>query len=75
VIIPVRCFTCGKLISDKWEEFTRRVKTGEDSKKVLDSLGITRYCCRRMILSHIEISDSILRFYEEKRKTNNTQPF
>ncbi len=75
MIIPVRCFTCGKLISDKWEEFTRRVKTGEDSKKVLDSLGITRYCCRRMILSHIEISDSILRFYEEKRKTNNTQPF
>jgi DNA-directed RNA polymerase subunit N len=75
VIIPVRCFTCGKLISDKWEEFTRRVKTGEDAKKVLDSLGIIRYCCRRMILSHIEISDSILRFYEEKRKTNNTQPF
>ncbi|TET25103.1 MAG: DNA-directed RNA polymerase subunit N [Candidatus Bathyarchaeum sp.] len=75
MIIPVRCFTCGKLISDKWEEFASRVKTGEDSKKVLDSLGITRYCCRRMILSHIEISDSILRFYEEKRKTNNTQPF
>ena len=75
MIIPVRCFTCGKLVSDKWEEFTRRVKTGEDSKKVLDSLGVTRYCCRRMILSHIEISDSILRFYEKKRKTNNTQPF
>ena len=75
MIIPVRCFTCGKLVSDKWEEFTSRVKAGEDAKKVLDSLGVTRYCCRRMILSHIEISDSILRFYEEKRKTNNTQPF
>ena len=70
MIIPVRCFTCGKLIADKWEEFTQRVNTGEDSKKVLDSLGITRYCCRRMIMSHVDISDDILRFYEEKGKIN-----
>ena len=70
MIIPVRCFTCGKLIADKWEEFTQRVNTGEDSKKVLDSLGITRYCCRRMIMSHVDISDNILRFYEEKGKIN-----
>jgi len=75
IIIPVRCFTCGKLVGDKWEEFTRRVKAGEDAKKVLDSLGLTRYCCRRMILSHIEIADKILRFYEEKGKINNTQQF
>jgi DNA-directed RNA polymerase subunit N len=75
MIIPVRCFTCGKLIADKWEEFTRRVKGGEDAKKVLDSLGVTRYCCRRMILSHIEISDSILRFYQEKGKMNSNQQY
>jgi DNA-directed RNA polymerase subunit N len=75
IIIPVRCFTCGKLIADKWEEFTKRVKNGEDPKKVLDSLGFTRYCCRRMILSHIEISDNILRFYEEKEKLKSSQPF
>jgi len=75
MIIPIRCFTCGKLIADKWEEFTRRVKAGEDAKKVLDSLGVTRYCCRRMILSHIEISDKILRFYAEKGEVNNTQSF
>lgn len=67
LIIPVRCFTCGKVVSDKWEEFTSRVNSGEDAKKVLDSLGVTRYCCRRMILSHIEITDNILRFYEKER--------
>ncbi len=60
------------MIADKWEEFTRRVEAGEDPKKVLDGLGVTRYCCRRMILSHIEIADKILRFYEEKGKINNT---
>lgn len=58
------------MVSDKWEDFVKRVKKGEDPKEVLDSLGVTRYCCRRMILSHVEISDSILRFYEEKGKMN-----
>ena len=55
-------FTCGKLIADKWEEFERRVKSGEDPKKVLDDLGLKRYCCRRMLLSHVELIDEILNF-------------
>jgi DNA-directed RNA polymerase subunit N len=63
------------LVGDKWEEFAQRIKAGEDTKKVLDSLGLTRYCCRRMLLSHVEIADEILKFYEEKGKINNTQPF
>ncbi|MDH5391476.1 DNA-directed RNA polymerase subunit N [Candidatus Bathyarchaeota archaeon] len=75
MIIPVRCFTCGKLIGDKWEDFTRRVKAGEDAKKVLDSLGVTRYCCRRMLLSHVEIADEILKFYEEKGRRKQIKPF
>jgi len=32
MIIPIRCFTCGKLIGDKWEEFAERVRAGEDPK-------------------------------------------
>ncbi len=63
MIIPVRCLSCGKLIGDKWEEYARRVKAGEDAGVVLDSLGITRYCCRRMLLSHVEVIDEILKFY------------
>jgi len=68
MIIPVRCFTCGALIGDKWEEFARRVSQGEDPKKVLDDLGIKRYCCRRMFLSHVEIIDEILKFEEMRIK-------
>lgn len=66
MIIPVRCFSCGKVIGDKWEEFKRRVEVGENSREVLDDLGIERYCCRRMLLSHVEIIDEVLRFHEEK---------
>lgn len=68
MIIPVRCFSCGFLVGDKWEDFARRVKEGEDAGKVLDSLGVKRYCCRRMLLSHVEVIDEILRFYEEAGK-------
>jgi DNA-directed RNA polymerase subunit N len=62
-----KSFSCGKVIGDKWEEFARRVKEGEPSKEVLDSLGITRYCCRRMMLSHVEIIDELLKAYEKDR--------
>jgi len=68
MIIPVRCFTCGKLIGDKWEEFARRVKVGEPQRKILDDLGLTRYCCRRMLLSHVEIIDEIIKFYEARKE-------
>ena len=68
IIIPIRCFSCGGVVGDKWEDFARRVRDGEDAGKVLDSLGVKRYCCRRMLLSHVEIIDEILRFYEEASK-------
>lgn len=68
MIIPIRCFTCGKIVGDKWEEFARRVKSGEEPSEVLDSLGIRRYCCRRMLLSHVEIIDMVLKIYEEAEK-------
>mgnify|MGYP000117784864 CR=1 FL=1 len=68
MIIPVRCFTCGALIADKWEEFKRRVQKGEPPGKVLDDLGIRRYCCRRMLLSHIELIDELLEFHKAQRE-------
>jgi DNA-directed RNA polymerase subunit N len=62
MIIPVRCFTCGKVVASVYEEFKKRVEAGEDAKAVLDSLGIDRYCCRRMIISHVDLIDEIIHF-------------
>jgi len=66
LIIPVRCFTCGKVIAQDYQEFERRydiykqaVKTGEKPKEtpkeILDDLGVDRFCCRRMIISHVDL--------------------
>jgi DNA-directed RNA polymerase subunit N len=64
MIIPVRCFTCGKLVADKYAEFMQRVKNGEDPKEVLDSLGLKRYCCRRMLISSMDIVDQLMPYNE-----------
>ena len=64
MIIPVRCFTCGRVIGDRWEEFARRTKHGENPGKVLDELGMKRYCCRRMFISHVEVIDELLKYGE-----------
>ncbi|MHA1722745.1 MAG: DNA-directed RNA polymerase subunit N [Candidatus Baldrarchaeia archaeon] len=61
-VTSAESFTCGKLIGDKWEEFARRVRQGEDPKQVLDDLGVKRYCCRRMFLSHVDLIDEVLDF-------------
>lgn len=53
MIMPVRCFTCGKVLASLFEEYKKRVYLeGENPRKVLDDLGIKRYCCRRTIISH-----------------------
>ncbi len=70
MMIPVRCFTCGSLVGDKWEEFAERVKKGEKPGKVLDDLKVTRYCCRRMILSNVEIIDEVLKYHHKESNTS-----
>ena len=62
VLIPVRCPTCGAGIGDKWEQFAERVKRGEDPKEVLDSLGIKRYCCRRVFISHVNLIEEMVMY-------------
>ncbi len=62
MIIPVRCWTCGAVIGDKWEEFIERTEKGENPSKVLDDLNVKRWCCRRMLISHADLVDEILPF-------------
>ena len=68
MIIPVRCFTCGNLVADKYNEFTAQVKNGENPAKVLDSFGLKRYCCRTMMLTSVETIQQVIPFYEAIRR-------
>ncbi len=54
-MIPIRCFSCGKPIGHVWEEYKERVANNENPAKVLDDVGLSRFCCRQMFLSHVEL--------------------
>ena len=75
MIIPIKCFTCGKVLADKYlyyiKEVAKRkkeanleddiiyltkdtvVKTPEG--EVLDFLKLNKQCCRRHMLTHVDI--------------------
>lgn len=81
MIIPVRCFTCNKVLGDKWEYYKEKVeeykntgeiddgdvnndvvhtKDGQTKRgKLLDDMGIKRICCRRHLLTHVDLIDII----------------
>lgn len=76
MIIPVKCFTCGMLLADKYLYYCKEVKKiklqnemplDEDiyldennikktpEGEVLDKLNLTKMCCRRHMLTHVDI--------------------
>ena len=76
MIIPVKCYTCGKVLADKYRWYQQQVseiksKNAQDNEeityltntntkktpegKVLDKLKLTNLCCRRHMLTHVDI--------------------
>lgn len=80
MIIPVKCFTCGNVLANKYRYYVEEVRkrkladkklehlevdqvlylTKEYNEKthegiVMDDLGLRRICCRRHILTHVDI--------------------
>jgi DNA-directed RNA polymerases I, II, and III subunit RPABC5 len=76
MIIPVKCFTCGKVLANKYEYFKEQVRIKKTEQKqnennviyltkafaektaeglVMDKLNLTKMCCRRHMLTHVDI--------------------
>ena len=62
MIIPIRCFTCGKVTGNKWEAYIELLSSGYSEGDALDTLGLKRYCCRRMLLSHVDLIEKLLNY-------------
>jgi DNA-directed RNA polymerase subunit N (RpoN/RPB10) len=77
MIIPVKCFTCGNVLADKYRYFLaevrkRKLQNGINLDKVayltpnniektpegivLDELELKNVCCRRHMLTHVDIA-------------------
>ncbi|PHH72169.1 hypothetical protein CDD80_4727 [Ophiocordyceps camponoti-rufipedis] len=63
MIIPIRCFSCGKVIGHLWELYLQLIadprKTDGDA---MDELGLKRYCCRRMVMTHVDLIEKLLKY-------------
>lgn len=57
MIIPIRCMSCGKPVGHLYSDYKERITKGEDRKKVLDELGLQRYCCRALFMGHVDLID------------------
>jgi DNA-directed RNA polymerase subunit N (RpoN/RPB10) len=76
MIIPIKCFTCGTVLADKYRYYCEEVRkrkiakdmhvdkviylTKEYSNKtaegeVLDEMHLKKMCCRRHMLTHVDI--------------------
>lgn len=62
MIIPIRCFSCGKPIAHLWEDFKKKTEAGEEPGKVLDDLGLDRYCCRAVFLGQVDLLELTSKF-------------
>lgn len=54
MIIPVRCFSCGKVVGSLWEKYEQLLEDGKSKKEALDELKVERFCCRSTIMSNVE---------------------
>ena len=68
MLIPVRCWSCGKVIAHKYEEYQNAIAEGKDAGEVLDDLGFNRYCCRRMFVGHIDLVDEVAPFSIDRQQ-------
>ncbi|KAK0505359.1 8 kDa subunit-domain-containing protein, partial [Armillaria luteobubalina] len=71
-IIPVRCFSCGKDIGDKWNDYLKLLSNDKSEGEALDELQLKRYCCRRMVLTHVDLIEKLLHYNPIERTRDKT---
>jgi DNA-directed RNA polymerase subunit N len=51
-MIPIRCITCNKVIAHLYQLFLNQINVMHPHK-VLNDLGIHKYCCRKTFITNI----------------------
>ncbi len=62
MIIPVRCFSCGKPIAHLWQDYKKRVESGEEPAKVMQEMGLQRMCCKSMFIGQADLIELVGEF-------------
>ena len=62
MIIPVRCFSCGKPIGQLYDKYKKLIESGKTQKEALDEIGLKRMCCRAQFLGHSDVLPLVNKF-------------
>lgn len=53
-MLPVRCYTCGKVLGNREEDINKLLDQEKTYEQIFKILKLSRYCCKRMIISNID---------------------
>lgn len=59
---PIRCFSCGKVLGDKYEKIDELKEQGKSMKEIFGIMKIDRICCRLIIMNTVVLSDKVERY-------------
>ncbi len=62
MLIPVRCYTCGKVTGNKWDHYNDLLKSGKTQPQAFKIIGLKRYCCKRILLGHTDIINTLMAY-------------
>ena len=56
------------MIGNKYESYMQKLINEVPPSDAMDELGLKRYCCRRMVLTHVNLIDKLLAYHSFTRK-------
>lgn len=60
-------------MADLYERYIQLLEDGDSDGLAMDKLGCTRYCCRRMLMTHVDLIDKLLQYDPTKKKAAEGQ--
>ena len=72
MIIPVRCFTCGKVVGNMLGRYNDLKEAGMNDVAVYKELKLQRICCKRMLMTCVSASDQMSCYTELPNKVSRT---
>ena len=56
------------MVADLYEQYIALLEQGDSDGDAMDKLGCKRYCCRRMLMTHVDLIDKLLQYDPTKKK-------
>ena len=62
MIYPFRCYTCGKIVGDKWIKLEELKEKKIPFSQIFIELNIKRYCCKRILLTYVNLYEKLSQY-------------